>query len=79
MKNCTYTLINYFNKKVKTTHVGIEIIVNEKSQENSSSSISTATLTSITIEYPTNFYVDISYCFDQKVSDELKYKLLTNG
>jgi len=67
--SCTNTLTNYFNKKFKTSHDG-----NEAS---TSSSISTA-VTEITTENSTNDIADIGCCFDQKVSDELKYKLLTN-
>lgn len=67
---CGNTLTNYFNKKIKITHDGNE------ASASASSSILTA-ITPVTTENSDNI-ADIGCCFEQKVSDELKYKLLSN-
>jgi len=64
------SLTNYFCKKIKTTE-----------NETSTSSTSAAIIThaKITMESSsTNDMTDIGCCLDQKVSDEFKFKLLTN-
>ena len=67
--SCTNTLTNYFNKKIKTTH--------DANKVGTSNSILIA-ITPVTTENSKSDVTDISYCFDQKVSNELKYKLLSN-
>jgi len=62
------SLTNYFCKKIKTTE-------NETSTSSTSTAIITDTLTTAESK---NDIIDIGCCLDQKVSDELKYKLLTN-
>jgi len=62
------SLTNYFCKKIKTTE-----------NETITSSTSTAVITdTLIITESTNDIIDIGCCLDQKVSNELKYKLLTN-
>lgn len=62
------SLTNYFCKKIKTTE-----------NETSTSSTSTAIITdTLTTTESTNDIIDIGCCLDQKVSDGIKYKLLTN-
>ena len=35
-------------------------------------------ITQVTTENSNSYVADIDYCFDQKISDDLKYKLLFN-
>lgn len=67
------TLMKYFNKKIKTTHDG-----NNASTPSSSTSSSITAITPVTTENSQSDVADIGCCFNQKVSDELKYKLLSN-
>jgi hypothetical protein len=74
--SCVNILTNYLNKKIKTTHDGS--IRHKASTSNSSSIEITQTITDKSPEELTYNIADISCCFDQKVNDELKFKLLTN-
>lgn len=71
--SCSNSLTNYFNKKIKTTHDG-----NEASTSSSMLTTIAPVTSSVTTENSKSDVADIGCCFNQKVSDELKYKLLSN-